>query len=41
VTINNLMKEKYMPTMQDVEWEGKIYPAPSQLPWYVKPVILA
>jgi hypothetical protein len=33
ITINNLIKDKYVPTMQNVEWEGKKYPPPQQIPW--------
>ncbi|GFZ46615.1 Multisite-specific tRNA:(cytosine-C(5))-methyltransferase [Saitozyma sp. JCM 24511] len=34
ITINDLIKDKYVPTMQNVEWEGKKYPPPQQLSWY-------
>ncbi|OCF37458.1 multisite-specific tRNA:(cytosine-C5)-methyltransferase [Kwoniella heveanensis CBS 569] len=33
-TINDIIKESYVPNMQNVEFEGKKYDPPSQLPWY-------
>ncbi|WVR04516.1 hypothetical protein IAU60_001520 [Kwoniella sp. DSM 27419] len=33
-TINDIIKESYVPNMQEVEFEGKKYPPPSQLRWY-------
>ncbi|WRT64898.1 uncharacterized protein IL334_001837 [Kwoniella shivajii] len=33
-TINDIIKESYVPNMQNVEFEGQKYDPPSQLPWY-------
>lgn len=33
-TINNLIKDVYVPTMQDVELDGVKYDAPKPIPWY-------
>ncbi|ORY27062.1 S-adenosyl-L-methionine-dependent methyltransferase [Naematelia encephala] len=33
-TINDLIKTKYVPTMQNVEWEGVKYDPPTQMEWY-------
>lgn len=31
--ISNLIKNTYVPTMQNVQWEGKTFSPPSQIPW--------
>jgi hypothetical protein len=32
-TISDLIKKVHVPSMSNVEWEGKTYGPPSQIPW--------